>query len=468
MIKEQISGVRDKSKAIVMTAGRDVFELLRMLKQRKFEGNKGIATKNSIFQILSNIIQKGGSLIFTLIFARILMPEMFGLYSLALSTILIFAGFSDLGISSTLILFISKSLEKGRKIEAKSYLVYLSKIKVFLLLAASALLLIFSKVIAQNYYHKPIYLALVAGALYIICVNAISIFESLFQATNNFKQGFLREAVFQILRVVIVPLITLYSIRNNSTEVTLFLVIGSISITYLFALLFMASSSFKQIEIMKLKGKKLTFEQRKKVSKFLLLLSSTILSGMFLGYVDTVILGRFVLAQYIGFYQAALTLVGSLSPLIPISIVLFPIFSRLNGERLERGFRKSTKITLLLSIGLFALTLIFAPLVIKIIYGVSYSPSINLLRILGITILFIPISALYDSYFVSQGKPQITAKLLIISTMINIVLNYAFITYLLHYSEYLAAIGSAVAVVITRAIYLWMQAIQKKSIMSKK
>ncbi len=51
-------------------------------------------------------------MLFTIVVARMLLPELFGLYSLALVTIVLFASFSDLGISSALITYGAKALAK--------------------------------------------------------------------------------------------------------------------------------------------------------------------------------------------------------------------------------------------------------------------------------------------------------------------------------------------------------------------
>ena len=64
------------------------------IRRRDFSGNSGQAIKNSTFQLATNLVAKIGSLFFTIIIARLLMPELFGLYSLALATILMFSAIS--------------------------------------------------------------------------------------------------------------------------------------------------------------------------------------------------------------------------------------------------------------------------------------------------------------------------------------------------------------------------------------
>src|SRR3972149_4620205 len=94
---------------------RDFFDIFRRLKNRDFSGNTGLAIKNSIYQFSTNFVLKIGSLVFTVIIARLLMPELFGLYNLALSTILIFFVISNMGIGPALVRFVSKELEKRKE-----------------------------------------------------------------------------------------------------------------------------------------------------------------------------------------------------------------------------------------------------------------------------------------------------------------------------------------------------------------
>ncbi|MCG2686816.1 oligosaccharide flippase family protein, partial [Candidatus Parcubacteria bacterium] len=72
--------------------------IFQRFKKRDFSGNTGQAMKNSSFQLAQNLIIKISSFLFTIVVARLLMPELMGLYTLALSTIIMFSILSDFGI----------------------------------------------------------------------------------------------------------------------------------------------------------------------------------------------------------------------------------------------------------------------------------------------------------------------------------------------------------------------------------
>jgi len=435
----------------------DIKNIWNRIRKRDFSGNTGLAIKNSVYQTLTNIVAKGGSFIFTIILARLLMPELFGLYSLALSTIIIFATFSELGISNTLIRFISKELGKKQR-KLRAHMLYLGKIKAFLVLLCAIILIVSANYLANNFYQKPIFLALLAGGLYLIFIQITGFLQCLLQASNNFISIFKREIVFQIFRIVLVPLAVIFAIKYTlPDEVNLMLVIFFLAIALFLASIFLFFDA-KKIYSKKLKEEKiskLSKNQKSNLNKFFIATSALVLSGVFFGNIDRVMLGKFVGAEFIGYYTVAFSLIGALSTLIGFSaIVLLPIFSRLKGKRLEIGFRKSRKITLWVSMGAFLVTLILAYVVILVIYGNEYIPATNILRLLSLLILILPAIAIYQTYYISQGKPKKVAKLLITATILNIILNYILITSLLPYGHLAATYGAAIATLLSQGFYL--------------
>jgi len=431
-------------------------KVFRIILKRDFKSYTGMAIKNSTYTFLTTFISKAGSLLFTIILARLLMPELFGLYSLALSTILLFVGFSDLGIQPALIRFISNFLGKNKQEKAKTYFLYLVKLKICLIFVVSVVLLLSSKFIAQNYYHKPLFLALVAGSLYIILISLVSFIETVFQASNKFKYPFFKELFFQLTRLIFVPIAIIISlIYSLSQEKSLFLIIFALVLAYFLTLIFFFFLAKRKISFFKSKGKRITSQEKKSINWFILPLCATTLSGVFFGYIDMVMLGRFVLSEFIGHYRIAFSLIGSAVPLISFSVVLFPIFSRIKGKRLKRALKKSIKVTLFLSLLSIVATLLLAPLAVKLVFGQEYAPAIPLLRLLSLLLICLPLSAIYWSYLVSKGKTKTASWLLISSTIINIVLNYLMITWLITYSQFMAVIGAAIATVVSRYFYLF-------------
>ena len=433
---------------------KETKEILTRIKNKNFSGNEGRAIKNSSWQIATTLIAKIGSLIFTIIIARLMLPELYGLYGLALSTILFIGVFSDLGINSALTTFLSKTIDKTPA-KAKGYFHLLTKYKIILTIISSLILLLLADWLSGSFYNKPIYYALLAGAIYLPVVIFIAYLGPVFISKNNFRPQFVSEIIIQISKITIIPLTIIYFLKTTPTEFYLLGILIALSICYALGGIYLLIALKLKHPFKQAKAKELTKKEKKELFHFTIPLTATALSGVFFGYIDQVMLGHYVQSQFIGFYQVAFNLTASASAIIAFSsLALFPIFARLKGKSLERGFRKTRNITLLISILAAILTFLIAPHIINIIYGSEYATATTYLRILTAILISFPLTSLYTTYYTSQQKTKIIAILLISSTILNIILNFILINIGLQYSMFHAVIGACVATIISRYIYL--------------
>jgi len=430
--------------------------LLDRIRKRDFSGNSGLTIKNSIYVFLSNFISKIGSIIFTIILARMLMPELFGLYSLALTTILLFVGLSEFGFGRAFITYVSKEIGRNKEGKAKAYALFLLKIKLIAIIGTSILLIFLSKLIANNYYQKPIHLSLLVGALYVFFIGVSGTLEFFFQAINNFKISLYKEILFQIMRIVLIPLTILYLINESfSNEMQISSIIFVLAIIWLFISIFIYLS-LKKVNFLKSKTEKLSKQEKNDLKKFIRHLFLFNYLMLFFTQIDILFLGRFVSAELISFYAIAIGLIGSLGSLIAFSGVLLPIFSKLKKERLEEGLKKSIILTFIISFIIFIFILIFSGIIIKVIYGSEYLPSINLLRLLSPMIITFPIMSIYLNYFISKGKSFFIVKWMIILVILNIVLNYLIMLWLMKYGEMAIIFGIGIVTILTKIFFLFI------------
>jgi PST family polysaccharide transporter len=197
-------------------------------------------------------------------------------------------------------------------------------------------------------------------------------------------------------------------------------------------------------------------KKEKAVARFFLFsLTAMAFSGVLFGYIDTIILGRFVSAEFIGYYQIALNLVASAAAVIAFSTVLLPIFSRLRGSRLQSALKKSARVTFLLSLAAAVLVFALAPQIVSVLFGNQYITSVYILRIFCLFLLMHPLSMVYSSFLISKGNPDKIAKVLVFSAILNVVLNIISILVLIKYGFFYATIGAAVSTVISRYFYLF-------------
>jgi stage V sporulation protein B len=425
-------------------------------RRRDFSGNTGQAVKNSTYQLSTNLVAKGGSLVFTAIIARILLPGLFGLYSLALGTIIFFSAFSDLGLDSAVITFVSRALGRGKEKKAKAYFIFLSKIKFWATIVVSFVLIGSAYFLANNFYQKPIFLALLAGGLYLCFATASRFIETTYTAVNNFKTPLVKEIIFQILRIVLVPLvlILLSSYSLSDEQVVLFLIL-ILSLCYGLSSIYLVLRSKKGLSFLRAKSSKLTVREKSDVRKFSLPLTLTVLSGIFFGYIDTLMLGRYVSSEFIGYYGAAFSLVSSAMVIISFGIVaVYPIFTKMHGARLKKAFKKVYLFNFFMSLCVAVFAFFSAKYLLMIVYGSAFLPATIYLKLLSPVLLIGTIIGVYTGYFISMGRTKIVAGVLVFSTILNIVLNYIFITRGLRIGFSMAVIGACVATIISKIVFM--------------
>lgn len=434
---------------------KDLLNVFNRFKRKDFRGSGGEAIKNSTYQLMITLSAKIGSLLFTALIARMLLPELFGLYSLTLATIVLFSTFSDLGLGSAFMTFCANELSKGNKSKAKAYAKKLIAWKINIILISSLVLILLSYFISNYYYDKPIFYALLAGALYLPLSSILPFMEGLFRISNNFRIPMIREIIFQASRLIIAPTIIFILMKTNlSDEIKIMFVILSIVICYIISLLFLTPIIRKKIIFLKVKESSLNGKEIKDLRKFIFPLSFTLLSGIFFGQIDTLMLGRFVSSESLAYYGVAFSLIASASTMVSFtSGGLFPIFAKIKGKSLEKLFNKTRNFTFLISLASSLFIFIFSKIVINIIYGEEYLSAVPLLMTFSILALFLPISALYSNYYISQKRTTLLAKLLIITTIINIVLNYFAINYGLQYGEPQALLGAALATITSKLVH---------------
>lgn len=436
---------------------RDLKNIFNRFRRRDFSGDTGQAIKNSSYQFVQNLIFKIGSLIFTILIARLLLPERMGLYSLALSTIVLIASFTDLGIGSAIITYVSKLVGKGKNSKAKGYVKKLFEWKFSLQVICALVLLSLSYYLSNSYYQKPIFYALLVGGLYLLSYPLLGFLESVFKSINNFRVPLEKEVVFQVLRLILVPLGILWFVSIGlSDEIIVALTILALAIVSVISFLYLAFKAKKKVSFLKGKSTPLEKKEVKDLKKFLIPLSATALAGMFFGYIDIFMLGHYVGSEYIAYYGAALSLVGGAAAIIGfMSQSMLPIFASKKGDSLKEMFRKSRNFIVLLSFFSAIVTYFVSYYVVRVAYGIEYLQAVPVLQFFSVMVFLLPVLGIYTTYYTSQKRTKTLAWIVSLTAVLNIIFNYFGITYgLNNFGEMGALYGAATATITSRIVYL--------------
>ena len=159
----------------------------------------------------------------------------------------------------------------------------------------------------------------------------------------------------------------------------------------------------------------------------------TNLSAMLYKTIDKYMLGSLVGVAFTGAYENAIKVTNLAEvPTFSIAAVVFPQ----GAKKIESEGRPAIKILYEKSVGaIFALILpfilfifLFPDFVINVIAGPRWSESIPVLRLTILYGLFLPFAIQFGTVLDSMGKPKINFYFTILGAILNVILNYIFIT----------------------------------------
>lgn len=377
-----------------------------------------------------------------------LLPELFGVYALALSIVTIALTFTDLGMGATATRYISDALGRERQKKARSYTRYFLKIKSFLILIAVILLIMISKYLSYTVYKNPlIYYPLLFSCLLILSEAFREFFSLFFVVEKNLKPITILDLILQISKISFSVLALLIFIND-------FKVIG------LFIAFFLSSLMTLLISLLILfkKNKFLFFGKTQKINKrkiksYWKYMALATLSLAFFGSIDTLMLGGFVSSEYLGYYRASLSLILAVTSILSVSGILLPIFTQIHKKRFIRGFHKTIRLLLIIAIPSTVGIVFLARYLIFLVYGTDYLPATSSVYFLSLLVFTTPLIALYSMILESKEKPKIVSNAVIISLVTNVILNYIAIKTLI--SDPILVIGGVgAATALSRVILL--------------
>lgn len=406
--------------------------------------------RNSFWSFFSATISRVGALVISIILTRFLMPEGYGRYSIILSTAMIFYTFADLGINQTLMRYLSESLSKNKK-ALSAYHWYLLKLKFVLSLIVSLALLALSYPIS-NYFFKDsaLFVPLMISAGYIFITSFETLYSQIFYSLEKVSYLGVRESLNQVLRISFlfgVFFLTTYS----------FFLVG-IYLSYILAsLLLLIFSLFYLRKIApKLFSRTSVVIDKKRVIKFVWLLSIASISTVFFSYIDSILLALFIAPEYIGYYKAAFSMVIGIIGLLSFpNLMLLSVFTKLKKPKIEELFNTIFKYISIISIPAAFGILVLGKYFLVFFFGYSYLPAALPLYILSLLILPSVYIGLFLSLFSAEERPGVFAKLIVLVSLVNIALNFILIPLFLIISPLWATAGAAIATLASWIFYLF-------------
>lgn len=138
---------------------------------------------------------------------------------------------------------------------------------------------------------------------------------------------------------------------------------------------------------------------------------------------DDLLIGYFLGPTMLGYYTIAYRLLLVMINLLTgvSTAVAFPAFSRLHGkpERLRRAFYTATKLTCVASFPAFLGVAVLAPLLIPVLFGPGWEPSIPVMQILALSGILLSVQYFNGSVIQAEGKPSWQLGITLVSAVLN-------------------------------------------------
>ena len=376
----------------------------------KFKNNK--EAKNAGWLIGGRVAQMILSFFVSILTARYLGPGNYGIISYVNAYVAFFTSLCTLGLNSVIIKdFVDKPEEQGEAIGTSLSLRFVSSF------FSAVMILCIVRVVDRN-EPKTIVIA-------ILC--SISLVFQVLDTFNYWFQSRYASKVTSIATFVAYAATALYRIvlLIFQKDVQWFAFATSIDYIVLGTILFCAYKKYN--------GPKLSVSLEK--AKSLLGRSyHYILSGMMVaiyGQTDKFMLKQMLDETSVGYYSLAST-VNLMWVFVLQAIIysMYPTIMNLYGKdkkQFERKNRQLYAIVIYVSMAAAVCFVIFAPLVIRILYGEAYLPAVGPLRIITWYTIFSYLGVARNAWIVCMNKQKYLKYMYLSAAFINIGLNYIMI-----------------------------------------
>jgi O-antigen/teichoic acid export membrane protein len=400
-------------------------------------------SRDTVTLFVGNTLSAFFGFIFVYILTQKLSVSEFGIFSAAANLIVIISSFTDLGITTAMINFVSTKLGNKDEIGANRYLKASFIIRFISILLVSGIVVLIPKIISLNLLATADYTVSYWVAGISIGLTAWLTFPYAMMAYKKFWQSVVLDWSLGIPRIVIfLSLATLMPVNLN-------LALMSYGLSTILPIIF----GFSVIGIKFLQSKTTTSDYID-LAKFSGWLGVNRVISSISGRLDVTMLANLTTAGIVGQYSIASRLSSFVIVLSSsLGSVLSTRFARFNNKDEEKKYLiKSTLFTLPIILGVIIWILVAKPFVL-ILFGDKYYESIVIFKYLLFSMIpFVIATPAVTAIVHSMRKPIYIGTF----SFVQIVMIFIFNTYFINF---FGGIGPAIAFLISNsvlAIYSWI------------
>ncbi|MGB9748363.1 MAG: flippase [Candidatus Woesearchaeota archaeon] len=355
-----------------------------------------------------------------ILFARNLSVEEYGLFYAVFTFIFFFVFFREFGLTEGVLFFINKFLAKKDYKKIREYFYTALNFQLITSILFFAFFLLFSNFLTKHYFKNEFAKELIFILAFTFVIHAILYF---FSFSFNIFQDFKLFKFLEFLEMLFVLAFAFFLFNFAPKQIVP-------AISYLLAFIFLSIITlilfFKRYPF--LIGKKIIFSSKamKELLKFSLPIFISTSGAVILNYTDIILLTLLKGVKDVGFYNIAQPAFNIILVFIaPLSTIVYPLISKKYHNKDYNGIRNIVNFFynnfLLFTLPLAITFIVFADLIIKILFGANYVEASAALRIFSLFFIFMPIRSLGFSVITGIGKPKERAKILYYGAFTNLI-----------------------------------------------
>jgi O-antigen/teichoic acid export membrane protein len=371
--------------------------------------------------VLSTIISAVG----VIVLARIMQPQDYGLYTIALAAPNLIGTFRDWGMNSAMIKYTAQYSADEKPERVRSILLTGLVFEVILGLALSFLSLLLSGFIATDIFKRPITALIQISSFTILAGAFLTTAQAAFTGREKMEPNSVTLVFGALFRSILCPVLVYVgfgvsgAVVGNITGQLGGGLVGVILMMEIYYGLKKKDSFAQPLRI---------WETMKFMFRYALPLSFSGIFNSFLTQFYTFIIAIYASNFLIGNYAVANNFTVLLTFFaIPITTMLFPAFSKLDADKdketLKIVFKSSIKYSTLLVVPPTIAVIALAKPFVSALFGAKYASAPLFLALLAVNYLLTAFGQLSAPTLISgQGKTRFYLELAIINTVAGIVL----------------------------------------------
>lgn len=379
-------------------------------------GSLGRIAKGTGIIIFGQFLGMGLGFITRIVIARTITQTEYGIFSLGLMLVNIFATISVIGLNQGVprqLAYYKSHSEKIKEIVGSSVL-----IGIFFGFFSFLLLFFTSEVISTRLFDNPTLIeplrVFSVGIPFLVVVNILtSVFRGFERPVVNVYFSALRSVTF--LSLVVIIFILQLSLRD-----IIYAFVFSTVFTCLVISFYSAKIPIKISLDIKSTVKEMIY--------FSVPLLGVISIGLIMSWTDIFMLGYFKNSDAVGLYESARPLARFIFILFgSVGFMYNPVASQLFSENrineLKRNYQIITKWMFSITLPIFFIMFLFPSVVLEYTFGLNYVPAANALRILVLGFMFHAFLGVNGLTMVVMGENRLLFSLNLFNAASNIILN---------------------------------------------